>query len=95
MAKVVEAHGGKMREFFWLFGDHDVVTIYEAPSNQVAAAIFMNLVAAGAVNSHTTTVLVTNDEAMAAMKAAGAIKSTYTTPREEWEGWQDDGGEAG
>ncbi len=93
MAKIVEAHGGKMREFFWQFGKHDVVTIYEAPSNQTASAIFMALISAGAVKSHETTVLVTNEEAMAAMKAAGSIKSSYTTPREEWEGWRDEGGE--
>ena len=95
MAKVVEAHGGKMHEFFWLFGVHDVVTIYEAPDNQAAAAIFMALITAGAVKSHETTVLVTNEEAMAAMHAAGAIKSSYTTPREEWDGWHDEGGEGG
>ncbi len=95
MAKVVEAHGGTMREFFWIFGVHDVVTIYEAPSNQAAAAIFMALITAGAIKSHETTVLVTNDDAMAAMKAAGTIKSSYTTPREEWEGWRDEGGEGG
>lgn len=93
MAKVVEAHGGKMLQFFWLFGVHDVVTIYEAPSNQAAAAIFMALVSAGAIRSHETTVLVTNQEAMAAMEAAGSTKSSYTTPREEWDGWQDEGGE--
>lgn len=95
MAKVVEAHGGRMRDFFWLFGNHDVVTIYEAPSNQAAAAIFLALISAGAVRSHETTVLVTNDEAMGAMKSAGTVRSNYTTPREEWEGWRDEGGEGG
>ena len=93
MAKIVEGHGGRMREFFWVFGEHDVVTIYEAPNNRAAAAIFMALIAAGAVKSHRTTVLVTNEEAMAAMKAAGSVKSSYTTPREEWKGWRDEGGE--
>ena len=93
MAKVVEAHGGKMRDFYWLFGKHDVVTIYEAPSNQAAASIFMALISAGAINSHETTVLMTNEDAMASMRTAGSIKYDYTTPREEWEGWRDDGGE--
>ena len=84
-----------MLQFFWIFGLHDVVTIYEAPSNHAASAIFMALITAGAIRSHETTVLVTNDEAMVAMKAAGPVRSSYTTPREEWEGWSDEGGEGG
>ena len=43
MAKVVEAHGGRMRDFFWLFGNHDVVTIYEAPKQSSGRSHFLGV----------------------------------------------------
>ena len=94
MTKVIEAHGGKVIDFYWTFGDADVITIYEAPSNQAAMAMVMSLSAGGAVSSHKTSTLISNDDAMAAMKMAGSVETGYTSPVAEWKGWRDEGGEA-
>ncbi len=94
VAKVVEAHGGKLLQFYWVFGEVDVVLIYEVASSEDAMAILFKLSSGGAISSHRTTALMSNQDAMAAMHNAGAVASEYTAPRQEWEGWLDEGGES-
>ena len=92
--KVVDAYGGKMINFFWMFGEYDVVTIYEAPDNSVALAILLTLSSGGNVASHRTTSLMSNDQAMKAMKLSGSKPTGYRSLRKEWAGWRDEGGES-
>lgn len=93
VAKVIEAYGGKMKDFYWVFGDMDAITIYEAPNHQAAMAILLTLSAGGAIASHRTTALISNKDAMKAMKKAGTKKTGYKPPNAEWKGWLDEGGE--
>jgi len=67
--------------------------IYDAPDNKTTMAILLSLSAGGAVASHRTTALISNEEAMAAMDLADTKKTGYKSPRKEWEGWLDEGGE--
>ena len=46
--------GVKVIEIYWTLGDHDGVLIFEAADDETAAALLLNLGAAG--NVHTTTV---------------------------------------
>ena len=70
LKKTCEALGGKMLQYFYSFGDYDAVVIAELPSNKEAAALALSAEASGAVRQVHTTVLLTTDEAMAAMKIA-------------------------
>ena len=92
-AKVIEAYGGSMQDFYWVFGDADAIFIFEAPDSTAAMSILLTLSTAGAVPSHKTTALLSNDDAMDAMKLAGSKETGYRTPRDEWRGWEDHGGE--
>ena len=92
-SKVIDAYGGSMVNFYWVFGDADAIFIFEAPHSKAAMSILLTLYSAGAVVSHKTTVLLSNEEAMEAMNTAGSKDTGYKTPREEWQGWQDHGGE--
>mgnify|MGYP003975201981 CR=1 FL=1 len=102
-AKVIEAYGGSMQDFYWVFGDADAIFIFEAPDSTAAMSILLTLSTAGAVTSHKTTALLSNarlpeigkvnDDAMDAMKLAGSKETGYRTPRDEWRGWEDHGGE--
>jgi len=38
VSRVFEKHGGKLIDFYWTFGEADVVFVYEAPSNEIALA---------------------------------------------------------
>ena len=66
----IEKLGGKIKDVYFAFGEHDVVLITEMPNNVSAAAIAMAFAGGGAVSNSTTTVLMTSAEAMEAMRTA-------------------------
>jgi uncharacterized protein with GYD domain len=70
---VIESLGGRMESFYHAFGDHDAVVIAELPDNVSAAAIALAVGAGGAMRSYKTTVLMTTDEAVEAMRKASTV----------------------
>ena len=78
LKKSCQALGGKLHEFFYSFGVFDALGIVELPDNKAAAAFSLSVEASGAVKQIATTVLLTVDEAMDAMKQAQTDK--YTPP---------------
>jgi uncharacterized protein with GYD domain len=64
---------------YFAFGEYDVVTIVELPDNKAAAALALGVGASGALSKYRTTVLMTQDEAMEAMRRAGDI--SYIPPQ--------------
>jgi uncharacterized protein with GYD domain len=66
----VEALGGRIEAAYYAFGEHDVVLTVEMPDNTKAAAMALAVGAGGTVASYTTTVLLTPDEAVQAMRQA-------------------------
>jgi uncharacterized protein with GYD domain len=77
----VEAVGGKLHGFWYAFGDHDAYSLLEAPDNVSIAAMGLAISAGGALSSYQTTVLLTVEEALAAMRKASSI--TYRPPGEK------------
>lgn len=69
--------GGKLKDYYFSFGDSDSVVIYEAPSPIAAAALAMTLGAAGSMTHVETTPLLTMAEAMEAMKLSGTTQGSY------------------
>jgi uncharacterized protein with GYD domain len=80
-SQIIENADGKMHHYFFAFGSHDVVILAEYPENVDAAAVGLAVCGAGALESSETTVLLTMDEAVAAMKKANAIASAYRPPQ--------------
>ena len=74
----IEGVGGKLHGFWYAFGDYDGYTLWEAPDNVSMAATALAIGAGGALSSVQTTVLLTVDETLAALKKASSIK--YRTP---------------
>ena len=70
--------GGKLESFAFAFGDFDAVVILEVPNNVAAASIAMAVGASGAISSLKTTVLVSMEEAMEAMRQASGVD--YRSP---------------
>jgi uncharacterized protein with GYD domain len=75
---VIEKLGGKMLHGWFAFGDYDIVSIVEMPSNVEAAAFSLAAAAGGAVRAIKTTPLMTTAEGIEAMKKAA--KSGYKAP---------------
>ena len=67
----IEKLGGKIKESYFAFGPSDAVLITEMPDNISAAAIALAFAAGGACRSCQTIALMTNTEAMVAMRKAG------------------------
>jgi uncharacterized protein with GYD domain len=77
----IESVGGKLQGFWYAFGEQDGYTLWEAPDNVSMAATAIAISAGAAVSSLQTTVLLTVEETVAAMKKALSIK--YRPPGEQ------------
>ena len=69
----IESVGGKLHGFWYAFGDHDGYNLWEAPDNVSMAATVIAIGAGGALRSVDTTVLLTVEETVAALKQASSI----------------------
>ena len=67
---LIDRMGGKLESFDYAFGDYDVVIIAELPDNVAMASLAMAVGASGAISSFKTTVLLSMEEAVAAMRQA-------------------------
>src|SRR5215469_13829491 len=67
----IEKLGGKIKDSYYSFGEYDAVLIAEMPDNVSAAAIALAFSAGGALRTCRTTPLMTNAEALDAMRKAG------------------------
>ena len=70
----IESVGGKLHGFWYAFGSHDAYSLMEAPDNVSMAANSLAIGSGGAVTNLETTVLLSVEDAMAAMTKAQAIK---------------------
>jgi uncharacterized protein with GYD domain len=77
----IEAVGGKLKGFWYAFGEHDAFTLWEAPDNVSMAATALAIGAGGALSSMETTVLLSVEETITALTKASTIK--YRPPGEK------------
>jgi uncharacterized protein with GYD domain len=69
----IESAGGTLHGFWYAFGEHDAYTLWEAPDNVSMAAVALAISAGGALSSLETTVLLTVDETMDALRKAQQV----------------------
>ena len=69
----IESVGGTLHGFWYAFGTHDGYTLWEAPDNVSMAAVALAISGGGALSTLETTVLVTVEETMAALRQAQQI----------------------
>ena len=74
----IESVGGKLHGFFYAFGEHDGYTLWEAPDNVSMAAVALAIGGGGALSSLETTVLLTVDETIEALRKADQVR--YRAP---------------
>jgi uncharacterized protein with GYD domain len=70
----IEAVGGKLNGFWYAFGEYDAYNLWEAPDNVSMAAVSMAISGGGALSKYETTVLLTVEETMDAMRRASEIR---------------------
>jgi uncharacterized protein with GYD domain len=74
----IESVGGTLHGFWYAFGAHDGLTLWEAPDNVSMAAVALAIGSGGAVTNLETTVLLSVEDTMAALGAAERI--AYRAP---------------
>jgi uncharacterized protein with GYD domain len=74
----IESVGGKLHGFWYAFGAHDGYTLWEAPDNASMAAVALAISGGGALSSLETTVLLTVDETLEALRKAEQVQ--YQAP---------------
>jgi uncharacterized protein with GYD domain len=70
----IESVGGTLHGFWYAFGEHDGYTLWEAPDNVSMAAVALALGAGGAISSLQTTVLLSVDETIDALRKAKQVQ---------------------
>ena len=66
----IESVGGTLHGFWYAFGDHDGINLWEAPDNVSMAAVALAIGGGGALASIETTVLLTVEETLEALEKA-------------------------
>ena len=74
----IESVGGKLHGFWYAFGKHDGLNLWEAPDNVSMAAVALAISSGGALSALETTVLLTVDETIAALRKAEQVR--YRAP---------------
>ena len=70
----IEAVGGKLHGFWCSFGEHDGWSLWEAPDNVSMGAVAIAIGGGGALSSFETTVLLTVEETLEALRQAQAVQ---------------------
>ena len=70
----IESVGGTFHGFWYAFGTHDGYNLFEAPDNVSMAAVSLAITGGGALSSLETTVLLTVDETIDALRKAEQIQ---------------------
>ncbi len=74
----IESVGGTLHGFWYAFGSHDGVNLWEAPDNVSMAAVALAIGSGGALSSIETTVLMTVEETLDALRTAQGV--SYRPP---------------
>ena len=70
----IESVGGKLHGFWYGFGTHDGYSLWEAPDNVSMASVALAIAGGGALSSLETTVLLTVEETMDALRKAQQVQ---------------------
>jgi uncharacterized protein with GYD domain len=69
----IESVGGRLHGFWYAFGGHDGFNLWEAPDNVSMAAVALAIGSGGALASFETTVLMSVEDTLAALRKAGQV----------------------
>ena len=78
VSRILEDAGCKLKGLWYAFGNSDGFALIEAPDNVTSASIAIAISASGAFRKFETTVLMTQDELLKALKKAQDV--TYVAP---------------
>jgi uncharacterized protein with GYD domain len=72
--------GGHMESYFWMFGDHDGMVIFDVPNSAAAAAVSLTVSSSGACTGITTHELIPASEINDRLAEAKRLSAIFTPP---------------
>ncbi len=78
--QVVEAVGGTIESFYWMFGEYDGIAIVDAPDSISAGAVSVAVASTGALSKAVSTQLFDADDQAALVELAKTALASYTPP---------------
>ena len=79
---VVEAVDGTMETIYWMFGPHDGLCIFDAPTQISAAAVSVAVVSTGSFKHLETHELLTQEQLSHTLQSARECRRRYQPPRQ-------------
>lgn len=79
-AKLAEAAGGKLLDYYWMFGQYDGLGIFEFPDAATAAAVSLAGAASGAFSHFETHELLDAEQVVRVAQKAQALRPSYRPP---------------
>ena len=78
--RAVEAAGGKLEAYYWMFGQYDGLVIVEAPDSATAAVIALTASSSGAFKHFETHELIEADDLVGILQQARTLRPQYRAP---------------
>src|SRR5262245_62381194 len=82
--RVVEAAGGRLECFYWMFGGHDGLAIYEVPDAATAGGVCLAVARTGLIERTETHQLLDSEEALGSLRQAASLAPAYRPPGANW-----------
>jgi uncharacterized protein with GYD domain len=81
---VIEAAGGRLESFYWMFGPYDGLAIYEVPDAVTAGGVCLAVARTGLIARNETHQLLDSREALDALERASSLAPAYRPPGAPW-----------
>ncbi len=78
--RVIEAAGGKLEAYYWMFGQYDGLVIADLPSSGTAAAVSLATSSSGAFARIETHELIPAGDVNTLLERAKGLKGAYAPP---------------
>lgn len=81
---IIEAAGGRLECFYWMFGSYDGLAIYEVPDAVMAGGVSLAVARTGLIERTETHQLLDSQEALGALEQAVGLAPAYRPPGADW-----------
>jgi uncharacterized protein with GYD domain len=81
--KLIEAAGGKMESFHWMFGPYDAMVVVDMPGTKALAACALAVISTHALKKFESYELISHQEISSIEEQAREVRASYAPPGEE------------
>lgn len=83
VSKLAEAAGGKLEAYYWMFGQHDGLAIFEVPDSAAMATAALTAASTGAFRHFETHELIDAADLVGILQRAQTVRPSYRPPGEQ------------